>query len=94
LKQAAPLGVANCSLGFQLQAAVGTGNRDPPLMAAQRAHPLASQQLVNGHQPNTHLSQLLQEVEQGQAVAAPGAMRGQIQLSDGFDAPLDGLIEA
>jgi antitoxin (DNA-binding transcriptional repressor) of toxin-antitoxin stability system len=27
-----------------------------------------------------------------QAVAAPGAMRGQIQLSDDFDAPLDGLF--
>jgi antitoxin (DNA-binding transcriptional repressor) of toxin-antitoxin stability system len=27
-------------------------------------------------------------------VAAPGAMRGQIQLSDDFDAPLDGLFEA
>ena len=41
LKQAAPLGVANCSLGFQLQAAVGTGTWDSPLMAAQRAHLLA-----------------------------------------------------
>ena len=87
LKQAAPLGVANCSLGFQLQAAVGTGTRDWPLMAAQRAHPLASQQLVNGHQANTHLSQLLQEVEQGQEVAAPGAIRGQIMLAGDFDAP-------
>jgi len=29
-----------------------------------------------------------------QAIAAPGAMRGQIQLSDDFDAPLDGLFEA
>jgi len=29
-----------------------------------------------------------------QPVAAPGAMRGQIQLSDDFDAPLDGLFEA
>jgi prevent-host-death family protein len=27
-------------------------------------------------------------------VAAPGGMRGQIQLSDVFDAPLDGLLEA
>jgi prevent-host-death family protein len=26
--------------------------------------------------------------------AAPGAMRGQIQLSDDFDAPLDQLFEA
>jgi hypothetical protein len=31
-------------------------------------HPLASQQLVNVHQAKTHLSQLLQEVEQGQEV--------------------------
>jgi len=29
-----------------------------------------------------------------QRVAAPGAMRGQIQLADGFDAPLDELFEA
>ena len=29
-----------------------------------------------------------------QPVAAPGAMRGQIQLSDDFDAPLDGLFAA
>ena len=72
--------------------------------------------MVNVHQAKTHLSQLLQEVEQGQevviarsgvpiarlvawrapvqAIAAPGAMRGQIQLSDDFDAPLDGLFEA
>jgi endonuclease/exonuclease/phosphatase (EEP) superfamily protein YafD len=56
-------------------------------MAAQRAHPLASQQLVNGHQANTHLSQLLQEVEQGQEVAAPRAIRGQIMLAGDFDAP-------
>jgi antitoxin (DNA-binding transcriptional repressor) of toxin-antitoxin stability system len=77
--------------------------------------PLTSPQLVNV-QANTHLSQLLQEVEQGQevvitrsgvpiarlvawrapaqAVAAPGAMRGQITLADDFDAPLDGLFEA
>ena len=27
-------------------------------------------------------------------VAAPGAMRGQIQLGADFDAPLDGLFEA
>ena len=27
-------------------------------------------------------------------VAAPGAMRGQIQLADDFDAPLDDLFEA
>ena len=77
---------------------------------------MASQQLVNVHQAKTHLSQLLQEVEQGQEVviarsgvpiarlvgwqaeaqpvAAPGAMRGQIQLADNFDAPLDQLFEA
>lgn len=29
-----------------------------------------------------------------QPVAAPGAMRGQIQLADDFDAPLDELFEA
>lgn len=29
-----------------------------------------------------------------QPVAAPGAMRGRIQLADDFDAPLDGLFEA
>ena len=72
--------------------------------------------MVNVHQAKTHLSQLLQDVEQGQevviarsgvpiarlvawrapvqAIAAPGAMRGQIQLSEDFDAPLDGLFEA
>ena len=31
---------------------------------------------------------------QAQPVAAPGAMRGQIQISSDFDAPLDGLFEA
>lgn len=78
--------------------------------------PLANQQLVNVHQAKTHLSQLLQQVEQGQevviarsgvpiarlvawqapvqAVAAPGAMHGQIKLADDFDAPLDGFFEA
>lgn len=78
--------------------------------------PLADQRLVNVHQAKTDLSQLLQEMEQGQEVviarlsvpiarlvawqapsqpvAAPGAMRGQIQLSDDFDAPLDGLFAA
>jgi prevent-host-death family protein len=78
--------------------------------------PLTSPQLVNVHQANTHLSQLLQEVEQGQevviarsgvpiarlvawrapaqAVAAPGAMRGQITLADDFDALLGGLFVA
>ena len=72
--------------------------------------------LVNVHQAKTHLSQLLQEVEQGKEVviarsgvpiarlvawqaparqiAAPGAMRGHIELRDDFNAPLDGLFEA
>ena len=72
--------------------------------------------MVNVHQAKTHLSQLLQEVEQGQevviarsgvpiarlvawrapvqAIAAPGAMRGQITLAEDFDAPLEGLFEA
>ena len=72
--------------------------------------------LVNVHQAKTHLSQLLQQVEQGQEVviarsgvpiarlvpwqapaqllAAPGAMRGRIQVADDFDAPLDELFEA
>ncbi len=71
---------------------------------------------VNIHQAKTHLSQLLQEVEQGgevviarsgvpiarlvgwqapaQPVAAPGAMRGQIQLAEDFNAPLDELFDA
>jgi hypothetical protein len=31
---------------------------------------------------------------EAQPVAAPGAMRGQIQLADNFDAPLDQLFEA
>ena len=78
--------------------------------------PLADQHLVNVHQAKTHLSQLLQEVEQGQEVviarsgvpiarlvawqapprpvAAPGAMRGLIQLSEDFDAPLNEIFEA
>lgn len=73
-------------------------------------------ELVNIHQAKTHLSQLLQQVEQGQdvviarsgvpiarlvawqpptqPVAAPGAMRGRIQLMDDFDAPLDEFFEA
>jgi len=72
--------------------------------------------LVNVHQAKTHLSQLLQKVEQGedvviarsgvpvarlvawraptQPVAAPGAMRGQIELADDFDAPLDELFDS
>ena len=62
---------------------------------------------VNIHQAKTQPSQLLQAVEQGeevviaragvsiaQPVATPGAMRGQIQISANFDAPLDGLFEA
>jgi len=73
-------------------------------------------ELVNIHQAKTHLSQLLQDVEQGQdvviarsgvpiarlvawqaphqPVAAPGAMGGQITLTDDFDAPMDDLFEA
>jgi antitoxin (DNA-binding transcriptional repressor) of toxin-antitoxin stability system len=76
----------------------------------------APERLVNVHQAKTHLSQLLQEVEQGQEVviarsgvpiarlvvwtppgnpvAAPGGMRGRIELADDFDAPLDSLFEA
>jgi prevent-host-death family protein len=72
--------------------------------------------LVNVHQAKTHLSRLLQEVEQGeemviarsgvpvarlvawraptQPLASPGAMRGQIELADDFDAPLDELFDA
>ncbi|MBD2550605.1 type II toxin-antitoxin system Phd/YefM family antitoxin [Microcystis elabens FACHB-917] len=71
--------------------------------------------MVNVHQAKTHLSQLLQDVEQGQEVviarsgvpiarlvpwklegqpvAAPGAMRGQIVMAANFDAPLDDLFE-
>ena len=74
------------------------------------------ERLVNVHQAKTHLSQLLQEVEQGQEVviarsgvpiarlvawtspghpvAAPGGMRGRIELADDFDAPLESLFEA
>ena len=58
---------------------------------------------VNIHQAKTQLSQLLHLVEKGEEVviaragvpvAAPGAMHGQINLADDFDAPLDGLFEA
>lgn len=77
---------------------------------------MANQHRVNVHQAKTHLSRLLQDVEEGREVViarsgvpiarlvaweaptprvtAPGAMRGQIALSDDFDAPLDGLFEA
>lgn len=73
-------------------------------------------EMVNIHQAKTHLSQLLQEVQQGrevviarsgvpiarlvawqdsvQPVAAPGAMRGRIQVADDFEAPLEDLFEA
>jgi prevent-host-death family protein len=76
----------------------------------------APERLVNVHQAKTHLSRLLQEVEQGQEVviarsgvpiarlvawtpsanpvAAPGAMRGLIELADDFDEPPDSLFEA
>lgn len=55
---------------------------------------------VNIHQAKNQLSHLPHVVEQGeevvlarvQPVAAPGAMRGQIQLADDFDAPLDELL--
>jgi len=40
------------------------------------------------------IARLVSWQAQAQPVAAPGAMRGQIQLSDDFDAPLDGLCEA
>ena len=72
--------------------------------------------LVNVHHAKTHLSQLLQDVAQGQevviaragvliarlvawqrpstTVAAPGAMRGQIEICEDFDAPLEDLFEA
>lgn len=64
--------------------------------------------MVNVHQAKTQLSQLLQDVEQGQevviaclvawkpeglTVAAPGAMRGQIVMAADFNAPLDDLFE-
>ncbi|MCT0209067.1 type II toxin-antitoxin system Phd/YefM family antitoxin [Synechococcus sp. CS-1332] len=64
--------------------------------------------MVNVHQAKTHLSQLLQDVEQGQevviarlvawkpeglTVAAPGAMRGQIVRAADFNAPLVDLFE-
>jgi antitoxin (DNA-binding transcriptional repressor) of toxin-antitoxin stability system len=64
---------------------------------------------VNIHQAKTHLSQLLQEVQQGrevviaglvawrdpvQPVAAPWALLGRIQLTDDFEAPLEDLFEA
>lgn len=76
----------------------------------------ATMALVNVHQAKTHLSQLLQAVEQGEEVViarsgvpiarlvawcapakpvtAPGAMRGQIEMADDFDAPLDELFDA
>jgi prevent-host-death family protein len=61
-----------------------------------------AERLVNVHQAKTHLSQLLQEVEQGQEVviaraglpiARPGAMREQIERTEDFDVPLDDLFE-
>jgi hypothetical protein len=55
---------------------------------------------VNVHQAKTHLSQLLQEVEQAQEVVIAragvpiaGAMRGQIEMAEDFDAPLEDLFE-
>jgi hypothetical protein len=41
-----------------------------------------------------HGSGLQGQLVVAQPVAAPGAMRGQIQLTDDFAAPLDALFEA
>jgi hypothetical protein len=40
------------------------------------------------------IARLVSWQAQAQPVAAPGAMRGQIQFGADFDAPLDGLFEA
>ena len=40
------------------------------------------------------IARLVSWQAQAQPVAAPGAMRGQIQFDADFDAPLDGLFEA
>jgi len=40
------------------------------------------------------IARLVSWQAQAQPVAAPGAMRGQIQLAADFDAPLDGLFKA
>ena len=40
------------------------------------------------------IARLVRWKPDSQPVAAPGAMRGQIQISADFDAPLDGLFEA
>jgi prevent-host-death family protein len=40
------------------------------------------------------IARLVSWQAQAQPVAAPGAMRGQIQLGADFDAPLDDLFEA
>jgi|GEM_PF-292796 len=96
--------------------AIATEPRSQQLTKLRLSSVRAAVTLVNVHQAKTHLSQLLQDVEQGnevviarsgvpiarlvawqapaQRVAAPGAMRGQIELRDDFDAPLDGLFEA
>ncbi len=39
------------------------------------------------------IARLVAWQEPAQPVAAPGAMRGGIELADDFDAPLDGLFE-
>jgi prevent-host-death family protein len=40
------------------------------------------------------IARLVPWIKPAPSVAAPGAMRGQIKLADGFNAPLDGLFEA
>ena len=40
------------------------------------------------------IARLVPWIKPAPSVAAPGAMRGEIVLTDEFDAPLDGLFEA
>ena len=40
------------------------------------------------------IARLVPWIKLAQPVAATSAMRGQIKLADGFNAPLDGLFEA
>jgi antitoxin (DNA-binding transcriptional repressor) of toxin-antitoxin stability system len=44
--------------------------------------------------PGVPIARLVPWIKLAQPVAAPSAMRGQIKLADGFNAPLDGLFEA
>jgi len=44
-------------------------------------------------QTGVPIARLVNWQAQAQHVAAPGAMRGQVQLGADFDAPLDGLFE-